>query len=59
VFLKDLAAGVASNPQLQQSLKPDLLWQLQLSQDIKPDQVTRGFVMLTLVDSMLDTVRSK
>lgn len=39
VSSKRLANQVFSSPQLQQSLKEDLLWQLHLAQDIQQEQV--------------------
>lgn len=37
---RDLAAVVFSTPELHQCLKPDLLWQLKLAQDITQDEVS-------------------
>lgn len=37
---KGLAAVVAATPELQQNLKRDLLWQLQLGRGVKQEQVS-------------------
>lgn len=42
VSSRSMADAVFSNPELQQCIKQDLLWQLRLAQDIRQDEVSQA-----------------
>jgi len=56
VSSQKLAKQVFSNPQLQQSLKEDLLWQLNLARDIQHDQVGDGHNSRTMCTLNLGSI---